>query len=74
MLEADVKPVLPPKPERPVEGECCGSGCEPCVYDYYYEALAKWEAATAEAATAEAASAEATSVKTTGLTNKPQKD
>ena len=39
---------LPPKPERPVDGECCGGGCEPCVYDYYYEALAKWEAAVTE--------------------------
>jgi hypothetical protein len=28
----------PVAPEPPQEGECCGSGCDPCVYDLYYEA------------------------------------
>ncbi|RBP48861.1 oxidoreductase-like domain-containing protein [Arenicella xantha] len=35
---------LPPKPERPAPEECCGGGCVPCVYDYYYDAMAKWQA------------------------------
>jgi len=33
----------PPPPEKPDPNECCGGGCVPCVYDYYYEQLAKWE-------------------------------
>lgn len=33
----------PPKPQRPDPNECCGSGCVPCVYDYYYDQLAEWE-------------------------------
>jgi len=38
------KPSKPtPKPQRPEPDECCGSGCVPCIYDYYYEALYKWE-------------------------------
>lgn len=39
-LEKDLD--LPPKPEPPADGECCESGCDPCVYDYYYEALERW--------------------------------
>lgn len=35
---------IPPPPEKPEPNECCGSGCVPCIYDYYYEALEKWEA------------------------------
>lgn len=37
-----------PKPERPPEPEpwaCCQSGCDPCVYDRYWEALTNYEAA-----------------------------
>jgi len=31
------------KPERPGDDECCGGGCcSPCVWDYYYEQLDKW--------------------------------
>jgi len=33
---------IPPKPERPGPHECCGGGCVPCIYDYYYEELEKW--------------------------------
>ena len=29
----------PLEPEAPLPGECCGSGCIPCVYDYYYEQM-----------------------------------
>lgn len=32
------------KPIPPGDGECCESGCSPCVWDRYYEALRTWEA------------------------------
>jgi len=28
--------------------ECCGVGCEPCIFDRYAEALTKYEAQFAE--------------------------
>ncbi|MFT6917369.1 MAG: hypothetical protein ACJAWL_003727 [Motiliproteus sp.] len=31
------------KPERPDGSECCGGGCCPCIWDYYYTALGHWE-------------------------------
>ncbi len=41
----------PQPPERPGDDECCQSGCDPCVFDFYAEALqryreelAAWEA------------------------------
>jgi hypothetical protein len=34
---------MPPRPEEPLPGECCGRGCERCVYVYYEEALQRWE-------------------------------
>nr|MBF0686041.1 oxidoreductase [Pseudomonas sp.] len=41
----------PVPPERPADSECCQSGCDPCVFDFYYEeleayrqALKAWEA------------------------------
>ncbi|MFT5573409.1 MAG: hypothetical protein ACI9FR_002344 [Cryomorphaceae bacterium] len=33
----------PPPPEKPDPNECCGSGCVPCIYDYYYDRLSEWE-------------------------------
>ncbi|WP_370444257.1 oxidoreductase-like domain-containing protein [Candidatus Burkholderia verschuerenii] len=30
--------------ERPLPGECCQSGCNPCVFDLYDEAMARYEA------------------------------
>jgi len=39
-------PPLPPKP--PVEGECCGRGCEYCVWVYYDQARRRYEAALAQ--------------------------
>jgi hypothetical protein len=42
---------MPQPPREPESQECCQSGCDPCVYDRYWEAfarfedeLAKWEA------------------------------
>jgi hypothetical protein len=40
--EPDPKPEQPRAPEP---WECCQSGCEPCVYDRYWEALTNYEAA-----------------------------
>lgn len=37
-----------PRPEPPVAPEledCCRSGCMPCVFDLYEDALARYEAA-----------------------------
>ncbi|KAF8377887.1 hypothetical protein HHK36_031275 [Tetracentron sinense] len=30
---------LPPPPEKPLPGDCCGSGCVRCVWDIYYDDL-----------------------------------
>lgn len=35
---------IPPPPEKPEPIECCGSGCVPCISDYYYDRLDAWEA------------------------------
>lgn len=34
---------LPEKPDKPSPSECCDSGCENCVFDYYAEAVKRWE-------------------------------
>ncbi|CAG5122586.1 unnamed protein product [Candidula unifasciata] len=36
--------LLPDPPERPLDSDCCGGGCIPCVMDIYREELALWEA------------------------------
>ena len=41
---ADPRP-LPPR--EPGIEECCGSGCEPCVFDRYAEALERYQEALA---------------------------
>ncbi|XP_013612091.1 PREDICTED: UPF0651 protein YPL107W, mitochondrial [Brassica oleracea var. oleracea] len=33
---------LPPPPEKPEAGDCCGSGCVRCVWDVYYEELEEY--------------------------------
>jgi len=35
----------PVPPVEPEPWQCCGSGCEPCVYDRYWDALARYEQA-----------------------------
>jgi hypothetical protein len=35
----------PTPPERPLPDDCCQSGCNPCVFDLYDEALERYEAA-----------------------------
>jgi hypothetical protein len=39
---ADPSPQLPPPPEPPLPGDCCGNGCSPCVWDLHAEALDEW--------------------------------
>lgn len=34
---------LPPKPEKPLDSDCCGNGCKSCVFDIYEEELRIWE-------------------------------
>lgn len=38
----------PQPPREPEPGECCQSGCEPCVYDRYWDALDRYERALGE--------------------------
>ncbi|KAL8478831.1 hypothetical protein ACS0TY_030637 [Phlomoides rotata] len=35
-------PTIPPPPEKPLPGDCCGSGCVRCVWDMYYEELEEY--------------------------------
>jgi hypothetical protein len=35
---------VPAPPDRPVAGECCDRGCDPCVWDYYVRGLERWAA------------------------------
>ncbi|KAL3637198.1 hypothetical protein CASFOL_019497 [Castilleja foliolosa] len=34
---------IPPPPEKPLPGDCCGSGCVRCVWDVYYEELDEYD-------------------------------
>jgi hypothetical protein len=53
----------PLEPTRPEDYECCGNGCEPCVFDLHAQAVDRWrgemnawrarQAARAEAAPAQ---------------------
>ena len=33
---------LPRTPDQPHQDECCHRHCDPCIMDYYYEALDRW--------------------------------
>lgn len=35
------------KPREPSPSQCCGGGCQPCVYDVYEKELERWERARA---------------------------
>ncbi|XP_057978639.1 uncharacterized protein LOC131165032 [Malania oleifera] len=41
--EAPPAEKLPPPPEKPLPGDCCGSGCVRCVWDVYYEELEEYD-------------------------------
>jgi len=34
---------LPPPPREPDLDECCGNGCDPCVFCLYEQRLERWE-------------------------------
>ena len=42
---ADPRPLMPLEPEA---GACCQSGCDPCVYDHYWDAMNRYEQALVE--------------------------
>ena len=33
---------LPVPPEQQEESVCCGRGCDPCMFTYYFDALDAW--------------------------------
>lgn len=37
-------PLIPRPPSRPDDQECCHRGCCPCIFDYYWDAMERWEA------------------------------
>lgn len=48
MSDLDAPPQREPTPvppNKPEAYECCNRGCCPCIFDYYRDALARWEAA-----------------------------
>jgi len=34
---------FPMPPNKPDDASCCHRGCCPCIFDYYWDALARWE-------------------------------
>lgn len=34
---------LPEPPEKPLDSDCCGTGCTPCVFDIYDEEMLRWK-------------------------------
>lgn len=53
LLPLSQRPARPQPPVAPDLDDCCRSGCNPCVFDLYDDALARYEKALAiwEAAT-----------------------
>lgn len=41
---ADPSDPAPLEPPRPEDYECCGNGCEPCVFDLHAQAVERWRA------------------------------
>lgn len=39
---------LPKPPEQPHPDECCHRNCDPCIMDYYHDALDRWRERIAE--------------------------
>ena len=42
ILDPDLGSLLPPKPQQPPAGACCGSGCLDCVMIVYQRNLRGW--------------------------------
>jgi cytochrome-b5 reductase len=34
---------FPQEPSKPLDSECCGTGCTPCVFDIYEKQMTKWK-------------------------------
>lgn len=39
----DTPPGLPPKPQPPVDYDCCGGGCADCELRIYLRELQRWQ-------------------------------
>uniref|UniRef100_A0A0E0M3R8 Oxidoreductase-like domain-containing protein n=1 Tax=Oryza punctata TaxID=4537 RepID=A0A0E0M3R8_ORYPU len=61
----DAKPAPAPEPpEKPLPGDCCGSGCVRCVWDVYYDELDAYnKALAAHSSSAAAASSDSSGSK-----------
>ena len=35
----------PAAPQKPAAADCCGGGCEPCIFEIYAEELARYQEA-----------------------------
>jgi hypothetical protein len=44
-MSVDPTDPRPTPPLEPLPEECCGGGCDPCVYDRYYDALERYREA-----------------------------
>jgi len=40
-----MEPRPPRPPLKPDPRECCNRGCCPCIFDYYWDAMERWETA-----------------------------
>jgi hypothetical protein len=41
-MSASGRPI-PAPPDKPSDAECCHRGCTPCIFDYYWDAIERWE-------------------------------
>ena len=41
-MSDDADLAIPEKPRKPALDECCDSGCDPCVWDFYNQELAHY--------------------------------
>lgn len=39
---------FPQPPNKPDDDSCCHRGCSPCIFDYYWKALDRWEQSVRE--------------------------
>lgn len=35
---------IPVEPQKPLDSDCCGTGCVPCVFDIYEQEMKIWKA------------------------------
>jgi hypothetical protein len=68
---ADFSDPPPLEPPRPEDYECCGNGCEPCVFDLHAQAVDRWRGEMKAWRARQAASAEAPAVEAQPTTSVP---